>query len=218
MSKKKETKNNIIEKKYETFFITIILLFFFIGYFVGWSYSDSTLTKTEIELEKTRLDLRSFSQSLLFIDSLNETLCDPVQITLMNEKLFNVATELDNLEQKGLAGDGFYELLKEKYNVNQVLFYTYYREYSNQCENSSHMILFFFNSSEPEMAKKQGMELDKLVEENDVIILPMDYDYSENLDYFYRYYNTTNLPTLILDYETRFVGLTQAELIQKSLN
>jgi len=205
--------NNLIEKRYETFFLTTILLFFFIGYFVGWSHSDSTLTKTEIELDKTRLDLRSFSQSLLFTNYFNESVCDSNQITFMTEKLSSVARELDNLEQEGMSGDGFYELLKEKYNINQVLFYTYYKDYSQKCENSSNMILFFFNSSEEEMAKAQGKELDKLVEDNGVIILPMDYGYSQNLDYFYYHYNVSTLPTLVLDYKTTFVGLTQANLI-----
>ena len=208
-------KSKIIDKKYETFILTVMLFVFFIGFFMGWSYADTALSKTELSIEKARLDLNSFSQSLIFIEKLNDSLCDQSQIVFMNEKLSSIAKELDELEKEDLSNDEFYQLLKEKYNINQVLFYTYYKEYSSRCEDSSNMILFFFNSSQEEKSQKQGLELDKLVDKYKVIILPMDYGYSKNLDYFYNYYNTEKLPNLIIDYKKSYTGFTTFETIEK---
>lgn len=207
-------KSKIIDKKYETFILTIMLFVLFIGFFMGWNYADTSMSNTELNIEKTRLDLNSFAQSLIFIEKLNNTLCDSSQIVYMNQKLSSIAKELEELENEKLSNDEFYQLLKEKYNINQVLFYTFYKEYFTRCEDSSNMILFFFNSSEEEKAKKQGLELDKLVEKYDVIILPMDYGFSKNLDYFYNYYNSEELPNLVVDYKKSYSGFTSFETIQ----
>jgi hypothetical protein len=208
---------NIISKKYETFIVSVMLFVFFIGFFMGWNYADTTLTNTEINIEKARLDLNSFSQSLIFIEKLNNTLCNQKQIKLMNEKLSIIATQLDSLEKEKVSKDSYYELLKEKYNINQVLFYTFYNEYSKKCENSANMLLFFFNTSNEEKSNLQGLELDKLVEKYDIIVLPMDYGYSENLDYFYEFYNSDALPSLIIDYTNIYSGFTSFEQIEEDI-
>lgn len=210
--------NKIITKKYETFIVTIMLFIFFMGFFMGWNYADNSMSKTEINLEKARLDLNSFSQSLSFVETLNNSICNKNQIQFLNKQLSSIAKELEEYENNGNENNEYYQLLKEKHNINQVQFYTFYNHYSTQCQNSSTMILFFFDSKNPKKSQQQGTELDKLVENYDIIVLPMDYGYSKNLEYFYNYYKSTQLPTLVINYKKVFNNFTQYKTLEQYIN
>lgn len=206
-------KKNIVTKKFETFLVSFFVLVFLIGFFSGWFFSDKTLSDIDYQLEKTSLNLRSLSQQILF-DNVFEVGCDQSRVDLLVEELSQVARALENLEKEDLATDNLYNVLKEKHNNNQVLFYTYYKDYRKTCMNSSDIILFFFDSSNQNLSNKQGMELDLVANKiEDIYILPMDYGFSQSLDYFYSYYESFELPVLVVNYNQTFTKVTSSEQI-----
>ncbi len=212
------TKNKLFLKSYETKIIVLIFVFFIIGFFMGWRLSDTSLTSTQLRFEQIQLDLKSFSQATSFEENFNAFSCDSNLINYMSNSLYDTASELENLEDKKLIDDFYYELLKNKHNVNQVLFYTYFNKYYNECQNSNSIILFFFNSSEIETSNEQGIILDQIVEKYNVSVIPMDYGYNNNLKYFYDFYNISELPFLVINYNTTLSGLVSFNQIEFELN
>jgi hypothetical protein len=210
-------KNKIFSKSYETRIIIMLFIVFVIGFFMGWRLSDTTLSDTQVRFEQTQLDLKSFSQSVLFEETFNSFSCDDNLVEYMSNQLYKTSLELVNLEKQNLVEDDYYELLKNRYNVNQVLFYTYFNKFQETCNFNSNMILYFFNTSDTELSNKQGEILDKIVEDFDVVVIPMDYRYNENLNYFYEYFEVSKLPYININYNYSFNGITSYEEIRYSL-
>lgn len=211
-------KKNIISKKFETIFFTLLLLVFFLGFFTGWNFSDKSLTTAQINFQKTQLDLRSINEQVDFENVFNNNSCNKDLINSLSNSLYNSGLELENLEKNKKINTKYYNLLKQKHNINQVLFYSEYKKMNSKCNLSSNIILFFFDANNSDQAIKQGKELDKLVKKYDLIILPMDYKYTKSLDYFYNFYNIKDLPTLVINYNHKLNGFSDEKMIENYLS
>lgn len=196
-----------MKKNRNTLYATATLFIFLIGIMLGWQFSDSSLEESQITFKKSELDLKSFSLQFENQEFFNVGDCSTFFLDEVQEEIYESAIKLDTLEKQGRVDDENYDFLKRLHNVNQVLFYLNYQKFSNQCSNtSSNVILFFFNSSEPEKVNLQGEVLDELVGRKDIIVLPMDYKYTEEINFFYEFYEVSELPSLIINYETILTG------------
>ena len=187
----------------------------FLGFWSGWVFSSDSIEELRIDFGQTQLDLNSVSQRFEFaniFESSNE--CNSELFEDVSWKLYESSLKLTELEEEGKIDSDYYKFLKERHNMNQVYFYSEYKSYYENCDNSSNIVLFFFNSQEPDIAQKQGSNLDVVVEEvEDIIVLPMDYNSSKNLNYFYEHYNVSELPTIVVNYEEVFEGVTSSDEI-----
>jgi len=208
---------NIVNKKIETIFFTIILLVFILGFFAGWNFSDKTLSESQIKFQKTQLDLRSIYERSQFEDIFDSDICNQDLIKSLSQTLYKTGLELDQLEKERKIETNYYDFLKKRHNLNQVLFYSEYKKSSQKCNLTSNMVLFFFNGSDEESSRMQGEELNKLSLKHTLLVLPMDYNYTSNLEYFYKFYEVRKLPTLIINFKSKLEGIQSAEDIEKYL-
>lgn len=210
-------KKNLFEREFKTIIISIILFTFLIGFFSGWNFADKTLTNFEIEYSQTQLNLDSLSQRFEFMQTFNsENICNKEIFEEGLKTLYESGIELESLEKEKKINTKYYNFLKEKHNLNQVLFYSEYKKYSDNCENTSNIILFFFNKKSPEISKKQGDQLDKIVEKYpETKVIAMDYNYTPKLDYFYKFYQINLLPTIIINYDNKVEGLVSSDEIER---
>lgn len=219
-NEKIKDKKNFINRKIETIFFVILIFVFLIGFFSGWSFNNNSLSKARINFENTQLDLRSFSYMFSFNNNFVNFKCDKNQINLILNKLHQEGISLVNLEKRRLIDTANYNLLKQKHDIDQVLFYTYYRKFHKNCNNSPNIILFFFTSKNSKNSTKQGGILNQVVKKigsKNIIILPMDYNYTQNLDYFYNFYNFKKLPALVINYNISLIGIQNKSIIEKFL-
>lgn len=220
IKKIKKEKKNIFEREFKTFIFTILLFIFILGFYSGWYFADKSLQDFEVEYSQTQLNLDSLSQRFKFMNNFNSSnICDEKKFSEGLLTLYNSGIELEDLEKEDKIGTEYYNFLKEKHNLNQVLFYSEYKKYYDKCNTSSNIILFFFNKNSPEISEKQGNELDKVVEKfPNTKVIAMDYNYTEKLNYFYEYYDIDLLPSIIINYNTKIIGFVNASDVEIYLN
>lgn len=210
-------KKNIINKKFETIFFTILLLVFILGFFAGWNFSDKSLSETELNFQQAQLDIRSIYERVEFNKIFEFESCDSQLINYLSNTLYKTGIELETLEKEKKIDTDYYNFLKQRHNQNQVLFYSEFKKYSQNCNISTNIILFFFDANNENKSKIQGQELDKISSNYQRIILPMDYNYPSNLEYFYKYYDIKQLPALIINFDTKLEGIQYVEEIESYL-
>lgn len=211
-------KKNIVTKKINTIFITLFIMIFFIGFFSGLSFSDKSLNEYQISYHNAQLNLKSFYQRSQFMNIFEFNLCEDNLINDLSQEMYEIANELTELENKGKVDTMNYDLMKKQHNVNQVNFYVEYKKYIELCNVSPNIIIFFFNASNPIIAQKQGIVLDKIVTEKNTIIIPMDYHYTPAVKFFYDYYHVNELPSLVINFNKTLMGYQDYETIINSLN
>ncbi len=217
-NKKMKKKENIVTKKINTIIITFLILVFFIGFFAGMSFSDKSLKEYQISYHNAQLNLKSFYQRSQFMDEFNFNLCQENLINDISQEMYEIGKELTELEKEGKVDTINYDLMKKQHNVNQVNFYVEYKKYIKSCNVSPNIIIFFFNASNQEISEKQGIELDKLVDKKNTIIIPMDYQYTPAIKFFYDYYDLNELPSLILNFNKTLNGYQTYENILTNSN
>ncbi len=210
-------KKNIVYKKTETLIITGMLLTFIIGFFAGWNFADKSFDNLQLEFETEQLNLKSIYNMAKFSEVFNDEQCDENILDTMSNRLYLTGVELERLENENKLDSENYIYLKQKHNINQVLFYIEYKKFKEKCNTTSNMILFFFNGTEEDNARKQGEEISKLVSGYNLKVLPMDYGYTESLDYFYNFYNIEKLPSIVINYNKTLKGNSNSEEIEKYL-
>lgn len=217
-SNKSKGESRMVGKRIETFYIVVLVLVFFAGVFTARVLTPDSLDRTELNFQQQQLDLRSMYEMAEFSNLFSEKTCDKDFVEYFQVRLAELGRELAKLEGNEKIDTDYYQMLKKKYSVNQVLFYTNYKKFTDKCNSSSNMVLFLFNGSKPGVSQEQGAELDKLHEEHDIIVLPMDYKYNSGIEYFYEFYGTDKLPMLVVNYNKTFKGVTSASKIEEYLD
>lgn len=206
----------LFKKRKKTLIFTLIVFVFLIGFYLGGLNAETRISDLRLELDTLNLDLRSMEQRTAFSD-LFEDECSTESINYISRKISETARELDSLEERGLEETNDYQLLKERHNINQVSFYIDLKQFVERCSYERDIILFFFNSSKPELAEQQGKEIDELSQERDIVVLPMDYGYTEKLDFFYNHYDIQTLPAVVVNFDTVFEGITTDEELNETI-
>lgn len=210
-------KQNIFAKEKGKTFILFIVLALFLGFFLGWTMNTSTLTDIELELENLNLDLRSFNEYIAFAEIFELDSCDSVFIEYLGRKIYESGVTLEAMEEEGQMDTPEYDLLKQRHNINQVIYYSELKKFKDECDFEKNVILFFFDGTKPEESTKQGRVIGEVSQEKEIILLPMDYGYTEHIDYFYEYHSPKKLPTLIINYETKLEGHQEKQVLLNNL-
>lgn len=212
----KKLKKKVISKRVKTIVLTVILFAFILGYFIGWYNTDRTLSEAELDVESLNLDLRSVNQRIQFAHYFEDQ-CDVEHINFISRTISQTTDRLVDMEAEDKVDTSNYELLKKRHNINQVLFYSELKKFREECNYDRDIILFFFDT-EREESDLQGLELDSLRAEHDLIVIPMDFGFTSHIDYFYDYHDPSELPYIEVNYDTIFEGFTTAEEIEPYLN
>ncbi|HDP73518.1 MAG TPA: hypothetical protein ENN46_00990 [Candidatus Woesearchaeota archaeon] len=211
-------KKKIFKKNRAPRFLIILVFVFSLGLIFGWMSNSTELSELEIELENLNLDLRSFNEQLAFAEAFNLEACDSAFIERIGESIRQSSIILDQLEKDRRTTTPRYEFLKKKHNINQVIYYSELKRFKENCGYEKDIMLFFFDSSRPGQAEKQGKIIDSIAQGNGMLILPMDYGYTEYINYFYEYYPVEELPALVINYEHILEGFSEKEAILDALS
>ena len=210
-------KKNIFEKEKGKTFLIFLVLALLLGFLLGWTLNTSTLTELKLELENLNLDLRSFSEYLAFAEIFEINSCDTRFIEYIGRNIYESGLTLEEMEEQGLEDTPGYDLLKQRHNINQVIYYSELKKFKDECDYDKNIILFFFDGENPEESQRQGRVLGQVNKERDFVLLPMDYGYTKHIDYFYEYHEIKELPTLIINFETKLEGHQDKETLLQTL-
>ena len=199
------------------FLMTILSLMavFFIGVFVGRATVSTNIDEITSLIKNNELNTESYLIEQELIGQFEQSNCD-----IANSRIEELSTELwiigkklsaDDTKQK-LSAENF-NFLKRKYHLMQIRAYLLFKKLSDICSSQNHMILFYFSRSESD-SQRQGIILDRAVENHDVTVLAIEYNYSKELRFLEDYYRISTTPSIIVDYEKRFTGFTDYEEIE----
>ncbi len=209
----------MLKKSKKSKFLVLILLLFFVfllGLGLG-NYFASLDSGTSKILKESELNAESFLIEQQLIETLGST-CEfsQARLSALSEQLWNLGKMLDDESAKEELGKEKFDLLKRKFHLMQVKTYALYKKLEQNCGKDFDVILFYFKKNDID-SKKQGEILDNVVADFNTKIFAIEFDYAVELGFLEEYYNITNAPALIINFEDKFEGLQEYESIKNEL-
>jgi hypothetical protein len=206
-----------MKKKINFLFIILLISFSFIlGFTLGNSFS-------EIDGETNKLIRESElnAESFLIEQQLTEILgadCEFSQkrLSKLSEQLWHLGKILEKEDSKKEIGKERYNYLKKKFHLMQIKTYTLCKSIEENCGKKSDIILFYFKRND-EKSKKQGIILDKIVEEFKTKVFAIEFDYANEIKFLEDFYKINNAPALVINFNTIKIGLIEFDEIKKIL-
>ena len=213
----RDEKKGTLKKKFFvikriTFCIALLLMFFF-GYFFGTTqnyFLETNIVREENEI----IDL---TKKIEFFESFGVQNCEEEILDILSNQMYEFGVNLNNFENENKDKfDDRYLLLKKKYTSLQIIILSLFKNFEEKCDIEKDVIIFFFDESD--LSKKQGQVLDKVQLENNILILPMHYNYSSDFDFFYNFFNVEKTPSLIINFNLSKNGFLEKNEILEILS
>lgn len=199
-----------------TLFLVIIV--FVIGVIIGNTWNTNESTEISKILEQSELDAESFLVEEQLFDTF-KTNCPLTESRLAGQssELANLGQLLTSTDAEQSLGLENYHYLKLKYHLMQLRTYILYKKLHDDCGKTTNVILYYFTRLDPQ-SHDQGLILDELVSEQDVVVFAVEQGYSPSLSFLEQYYNVTSSPSLVINYEKVLHGLSNKEEILRVIN
>ncbi len=195
----------------------IVLVIFGVGVSIGMNLD--SLKKQLIEKDSLKLtsQIEDFVITNEIINKLSIKDCAVIQPYLVDitNQVENLGNELEDFENKGLiTGDG-YNLLKNRYFLNEIQYWISVEKY-RECDPGLVTILFFYGDDDDSI--RQGFVLTKLREENigKVFVFNfyvMDKD-NNSVKLIKKIYGIEDSPTLVINSNTTLTGFQSLESLR----
>ena len=196
------------------FLILNIFFIFFIGFFIGLN-ANLFLSQEKI-IKETEFEISLFSQRIDFIKFFSLKKCNSDLFTSLIYEIYESGKKLREIE-KDKKQDENYLKLKKIHTLTQINYYILNYEFYKTCKKKPNNIIIFFFDKENN-SEKQGLILDEIYKKNkDLTIISMDYNYTEDFNYFYKNFKIEKLPALIVNFDEKLEGLQEEEKIIKIL-
>lgn len=199
-----------------TLFLVIIV--FVIGVIIGNTWNTNESTEISKILEQSELDAESFLVEEQLFDTF-KTNCPLTENRLLAQstELVNLGRLLSTSDAEQNLGPENYQYLKLKYHLMQLRTYILYKKLHDDCGKTTNVILYYFKRNDPQ-SHDQGLILDELVPEQDLVVFAVEQGYSPSLSFLEQYYNVTYPPTLIVNYKHILHGFSTKEEITRVIN
>lgn len=190
--------------------VLLLLVVFIAGILFGRASSSKKINDINKFIKENELNTESYLIEQQLIGVLDTENCDLAGTRL--ESLFNQLASIgqtlvtENIKDK--LGEDNYNFLKRKYHLLQIRTYALFKKLSDNCNINAPVILYYY-SQDDEGSKQQGMILDELVKNHDFSIFAVEFNYSAELKFLESYYDVKTTPTIIVDYDHKFEGLTE---------
>lgn len=205
--------------KKQLFINTLLLLIiaFVIGIIVGNSVSNQELNEVNEYIKQSELSTESYLLEQELLEGFDKN-CDLAKIRLseLSKELWQLGKLLGTETAKQDLGEKNYHFLKLKYHLMQIRTYFLYYKLSRDCEFETPIVLFYYKQQDPD-SKEQGIILDKLVEDFDIKVFAIEFDYSKELKFLEASYDINNAPSLVMNFDLKKKGLTSYEEIKEGL-
>ncbi len=192
----------------------LVLVVFVVGIAVGnlWGQNGKDISKT---LKQSELDAESFLVEQELFESF-ETKCPLAEKRLseLSRELWRLGKPLEAPESEKDEG---YNFLKRKYHLMQIRTYTLYKKLEKDCNSRTNMVLFYYKKND-DKSEKVGKLLDSMVEQYGIRVLATEYNYSKELEFLEDYYEVTDAPTIVVNFNHILTGETTKEQVVQLLN
>lgn len=194
-------------------FVLLVGVVFTVGVLVGSAWQSQSATEVAKILRSSELDAESFLVEQELFETF-ETNCNFSRSRLdsVSGELWKLGKLLSAPNARERLGESDYDFLKRKYHLMQIRTFVLEKSLSQECGDSSNVVLFYFSRSDPD-SKKQGEILDELVNRFDIHVFAVEYNYSRELKFLEEYYNIRQTPTLVVNFSTVLEGLQEEDAL-----
>lgn len=199
-------------KMKQNMFVILLSIFvvFIIGVFVGSAWKGAGSSSVDRMIKQSELDAESFLIEQELFESFDID-CGLAETRLadLSDGLWKLGKVLavDNAV-KNLGEDNF-NFLKRKFHLMQVRTYLLYKEFLSKCDTDQNVILYYYGSNQDSVG--QGSILDSLVQEFGLKVFAVEFGYSDDLLFLEQYYDISQTPALIINYDHKLEGLSTRE-------
>ncbi|MBI4016714.1 MAG: hypothetical protein HY363_03400 [Candidatus Aenigmarchaeota archaeon] len=195
-----------------------VCLAFVFGVIVGGSYRGRQIDEVSQFIKNGELTTESYVLEQELLEGL-DTNCNlaKARLNTLSNDLYQLGKLLSGETARQDLGETQYRFLKRKFHLMQIQTYVLYLKLRKNCNVESHVVLFYF-SRQNENSTLQGRILDSLVQEYDLRVFAVEYNYSSELNFIEDYYNVTVTPAIVLDYEKKFEGLVDESVLAAQLS
>jgi len=197
--------------------IILLLVVFVTGLLLGRSLSGAEIDDINKFMRDNELNTESFLIEQELIGSFEENcgLASKRVNDLFLEQV-QIGRLLSSEDAEKRLGDDNYRFLKKKYHLMQIRTYIMFKRLIDNCNETAHVVLYYYSRDEPE-SLQQGLILDRLVQENDISVFAIEYNFSKELVFLESSYGITTTPALVIDYDTRLEGLIDHDYLAEIL-
>jgi len=199
--------------------LVITVIVFVAGLLLGYNLDILRTTSILDELKGNELDTESYLVEQAFWESFGGDDCSFAQprLTSISGQLGELGNILNSYEEKSIFEADEFAYLARRYFLLEINAYILEMDLKEECGLDNTVILYFYGT-EDTASETQGFILDKLVGRGegtvDVYSINQEFEGEPAIDTLVLYYNITDVPTLIINGETRKEGLTSyAELL-----
>ncbi|MDO8660633.1 MAG: hypothetical protein Q7K43_01970 [Candidatus Woesearchaeota archaeon] len=194
-----------------------ICIAFVLGTLLGWGLSTQKLSEATKILKNTELNTESLLLEQDLVKTLGQRSCGVAQqrINELGNQLYGLGNLLGS-EKSSVELGVNYDVLKRQFHLLQIRTYTLNFQLQQECNESSPVVLFYYAKNNT-ASLEQGVILDELVKSHDARVYAIEHNYSQDLRFLEEYYNITQAPSVVVNYDKVFQGLTADDLIEESI-
>ncbi len=206
----------IKKQSFLTLFLSLVITFI-AGIIVGGRLGNPELSEISKVIKSSELSTESFLIEQEFLKGYGQS-CDLAKIRLssLSNELWQLGKLLEAPNAQKDLGEQDFSFLKRKYHLMQIRTYSLYYRLNSECGIEVPVVLFYYGKKD-KSSEKQGMILDRLVEDQDIKVFAIEYNYSEELQFLQDYYGIKRTPALVVGYKTVREGITSYEEIKEEL-
>ena len=205
--------------KKQVFLSTIFALciVFVVGIIIGNLISNPETKEVNKVLKQSELSTESYllEQELLADFDQNCELAK-TRLAALSGELWQLGKLLGTETAKQDLGESNYNFLKLKYHLMQIKTYLLHANLNKDCNFTTPIILFFYSQDDAN-SKEQGKILDVLVEDYNIHVFAVEAGYSKALEFLELFYEVSETPSLVLNYDIKKQGLTSYEAIEADM-
>ncbi len=206
--------------KKQALFTTILLVcvVFILGILLGNAWSTSESSDVSKVLRQSELDAESFLVEQELFESF-ETNCALAEkrLSTLSDELWKLGKVLGAEDAKEKLGEENYSFLKRKYHLMQIRTYILDKKLQEGCGSRTNVILFYFKKDDP-LSEQQGKILDNLAETYHLHVFAIEHRYSRELEFLEDYYEITDAPALVVNFDHTLRGLVTKEQLMPLLH
>ncbi len=194
-----------------------ICIAFVLGTLLGWGLSTQKLSEATKILKNTELNTESLLLEQDLVKTLGKRSCGVAQqrINELGNQLYGLGNLLGSETSRAELGVN-YDVLKRQFHLLQIRTYTLNFQLQQECNESSPVVLFYYAKNNT-ASLEQGIILDGLVMSHYVRVYAIEYNYSQDLRFLEEYYNISQAPSVVVNYDSVVQGLTESDVIEKML-
>ncbi|MBS3149856.1 hypothetical protein J4455_04165 [Candidatus Woesearchaeota archaeon] len=202
--------------------LVITTLIFLAGFLLGYSLDKSRISDVVEKLEEDDFQRDSYVTEQKFLNLFHGDVCylTTQRLNDLSKHLAETGKVLTDYEVRGIFNDNEYLSLKKRYFVSEIKFYILLKELKDNCNYDRYVILFFYDQNNRESIQ-QGYILDAVVRRlQNITVLSIDRELSNDpsVSALINYYNITFGPTIIVNFEDKYEGLTNVNEVIDIIN